>query len=160
MRIGRNAIKRINIVTLCIGLSLAWLGLRWGNARAMPNGVRTASQLGLSDCPNSPNCVSTSSSRPASKISPLELREATGDAKRKLEDVIERMPGSQIIESQDDYLHAEFRSRIFGFVDDLEILIDEKQQSILIRSASRVGYSDWGVNRKRCEEIRRLYMAH
>lgn len=159
MKTGRKLDKGKIILILLIGLGIGWLGVRWGNSRTVPKGVRTVSQNGLSDCPDSPNCVSTSSSRPENKISPTELREAASDAKRKLEILIQRMPGSQITESTEHYLRAEFRSRILGFVDDLEILIDEEQQLIFMRSASRVGHSDLGVNRKRCEELRRLYMA-
>lgn len=151
------SLKRKILVTLMAGVSLAWCGLRWGNARTIPNRLRSSPQSGLTDCPVSPNCVSTSSSRLESKIEPMVLRETVSDAKHKLENIISRMSGSRIIVSQDEYLHAEFRSRVFGFVDDLEILIDEDQKLILMRSASRVGYSDLGVNRSRCEELRRRY---
>ncbi len=69
------------------------------------------------------------------------------------------MAGSRIVVSTDRYLHAEFRSQLFGFIDDLEILVDEEQNSIAVRSASRVGYSDLGANRHRVQEIRRRYEA-
>lgn len=147
------------LAALLAGLSLAWCGIRWGNIRTFPSNLRSSTQNGLSDCPDSPNCVSTSATLPANRIAPIELQEALSDATNKLESIIKQMPGSRIIVSQGNYLHAEFRSRFFGFVDDLEILVDEDQKLILIRSASRIGYSDLGMNRKRCEEIRRLYAA-
>jgi uncharacterized protein (DUF1499 family) len=67
------------------------------------------------------------------------------------------MPRSRLVSSRDGYLHAEFRSRLLGFVDDVEFSIDEAEQLIHFRSASRVGYSDLGVNRKRMEEFLRRY---
>lgn len=66
-----------------------------------------------------------------------------------------------MIEADEHYLHFEFTSRIFRFVDDFELLLNEEQKIIHIRSASRVGYSDLGVNRKRVEKIRlMLQQAH
>ncbi len=152
-------LKRKILVVMLACMSLVWCGVRWGNARSVPSSLRSSPNDELADCPNSPNCVSTSSSQLESKIEPMALRESVKDAKYKLEDIIRHMSGSRIILSQDGYLHAEFRSRIFGFVDDLEIFIDNEQQLILMRSASRVGYSDLGVNRNRCEEIRRRYAS-
>jgi uncharacterized protein (DUF1499 family) len=64
------------------------------------------------------------------------------------------MPGARIISDEDGYLHAEFRSRVFRFVDDVELLMDEAGHKIDVRSASRLGYSDLGVNRRRVEQLR------
>jgi uncharacterized protein (DUF1499 family) len=65
----------------------------------------------------------------------------------------------EIIENRDNYLHAEFTSLIFRFVDDVEFLIDAPNGVIQVRSASRKGYSDMGVNRRRVEEIRKQFSA-
>ena len=67
------------------------------------------------------------------------------------------MPRSRIVTSDQRYLHAEFRSLWLGFVDDVEFLADETQDLLHFRSASRVGYSDLGVNRTRLEEITRQH---
>lgn len=75
----------------------------------------------------------------------------------KLEGIIRKMPGSRIVKSEGKYIHAEYRSRLLGFVDDLEVLLDDNQKLIFLRSSSRIGHSDFGVNRKRTDEIRRLY---
>jgi uncharacterized protein (DUF1499 family) len=59
----------------------------------------------------------------------------------------------------DDYLHAECRSAVFGFVDDLELHLRRQSNSIAVRSASRLGYRDFGVNRKRVERLRAVLAA-
>ena len=65
------------------------------------------------------------------------------------------MPRTKIVTVDDNYLYAEFRSALFRFVDDVEFLIDPKERAIHFRSASRVGYSDLGVNRHRMEQIQK-----
>lgn len=72
---------------------------------------------------------------------------------------VESMPGSRVVTVADGYVHAEFRSIVFGFVDDVEFLVDEANGRIDVRSASRVGYSDLGTNRRRVEDIRRRLAA-
>ena len=74
--------------------------------------------------------------------------------------IIQSLPGSKIIQNNDRYIHAEFRSKIFSFVDDVEFLLDNEEQVIHVRSASRVGYGDLGVNRDRVELIREEFMKH
>jgi uncharacterized protein (DUF1499 family) len=73
--------------------------------------------------------------------------------------LLEAMSGSRVVTQTQTYIHAEFRSRIFRFIDDLELLLDEDQGVIQIRSASRSGYSDLGANRNRVEALRRLYLG-
>ena len=65
-----------------------------------------------------------------------------------------KIPEARIIDSEDNYLYAEFTSRLMGFVDDVEFLYDPDAGITHVRSASRLGYSDMGVNRKRIESIR------
>jgi uncharacterized protein (DUF1499 family) len=67
------------------------------------------------------------------------------------------MKGARIAEEKAGYLRAEFRSSLFGFVDDLELLLDKAAKRIDVRSASRTGYFDFGVNRRRVEEIRKRF---
>ena len=73
---------------------------------------------------------------------------------KKLTAIIQTFPRTSVITISDSYLHAEFTSAIFRFVDDLEFLADDTAKVIHVRSASRVGYSDLGVNRKRIGQIR------
>ncbi len=64
------------------------------------------------------------------------------------------LPRARIVEETEDYLHAECRSALFGFVDDLELQLRPSESIIAVRSASRLGYSDFGVNRRRVEALR------
>lgn len=74
---------------------------------------------------------------------------------RRIKTVVAEMPRAKIVILENNYLHVEFRSAFFRFVDDVEFLIDPEEQLIHFRSASRVGYSDFGVNRDRMERIRK-----
>jgi uncharacterized protein (DUF1499 family) len=67
------------------------------------------------------------------------------------------MKRAKIITEKDDYIHAEYTSALFRFVDDVELYFDKAKKIIHVRSASRVGYGDMGVNRKRVEELRALF---
>ncbi len=75
----------------------------------------------------------------------------------KLRQVIAEFPRTKVITATDDYLHVEFASAIFRFTDDVEFYVDERNSVIHVRSASRVGYSDMGANRRRIEEIRAAF---
>ena len=103
----------------------------------------------LAPCRGTPNCVNSQSDFPLFKIDPLPLV-AMADLKK----VVEGMEGSRIIESTDNYLLAEYTSKLMGFVDDVEFYLDSSANVTHVRSASRLGKSDLGVNRKRVEEIR------
>jgi uncharacterized protein (DUF1499 family) len=103
----------------------------------------------LASCPGSPNCVNSQSQDAQSKIAPLPSI-AIADLRK----VIENMERTTIIEQSDRYLYAEFKSKLMGYVDDVEFYLEPNENVIHVRSASRLGKSDLGVNRKRVEEIR------
>jgi len=108
----------------------------------------------LRDCPNSPNCVSSQSLDAEHKIAPLSY---TGDPAKALEDlksVISSLPRTKIITAKDNYIYAEFTSALMGYVDDVEFYLNADKKVIEVRSASRLGESDLGVNRDRIETIR------
>ena len=69
-------------------------------------------------------------------------------------EAVSGMKRARIVAAEERYIHAEFTSALFRFVDDVEFLLDSETKTIHVRSASRVGYSDLGVNRRRVEEIR------
>jgi len=115
----------------------------------------------LTACPASPNCVS--SVAPASDkthfIEPFRFAGSAGDAWRRLCEVVATQSRARIVERRDTYLHAEFRTAVLRFVDDVEFLLDAQQGVIHLRSASRLGRSDFGVNRRRVERIRREFQG-
>jgi uncharacterized protein (DUF1499 family) len=76
------------------------------------------------------------------------------EAWRSAREVVMELPRTRIVKDKEDYLHAECRSAVFGFVDDLELQLRASERIIAVRSASRLGYSDLGVNRRRVEALR------
>ena len=109
----------------------------------------------LADCPSSPNCVSTQADDAEHRMQPIPLTGSADEAMQRIKAVVAKMPRTKIVTAEDNYLHVEFRSALFRFVDDVEFLIDPDEQLTHFRSASRVGYSDFGVNRGRMEQIRK-----
>lgn len=111
----------------------------------------------LDKCPTSPNCVcSISLKEDKSYIEPFEVNHNVEISKQKIIDICVKKLGAKLVEQSEDYLRFVFTTRIFRFKDDVEFLFSEDK--IDVRSASRVGYSDMGVNRKRVEKIRELYL--
>ncbi len=113
----------------------------------------------LRPCPGTPNCV-CSHDQGRDGIPPLTFTDSKEAALQRLEKVLLSMDGCRLITRSDKYLHAEFRTRWLGFVDDFEAVIQvapaesTAMGELHVRSASRLGHSDFGVNRKRVERIR------
>ena len=111
----------------------------------------------LKPAPLTPNCVNSQSAGGYSGIAPLTY---TGDGKialARLHAVVAAMPAARIIDSRPEYFYAEITSRWLGFVDDAEFYLDEKLAVIHVRSASRLGRKDFGVNRQHVEAIRAAF---
>ncbi len=111
----------------------------------------------ITPCPDSPNCVSSLEKGTGRYTPPLSYAGSTEDARIKLIKVLKGFERVEIVESSGDYIHASFTSSVFGFVDDAQFLIEESEKSIHMKSASRSGYYDFGVNRRRCEAIRERF---
>ena len=108
----------------------------------------------LAPVPDSPNCVSTMTEKPSYGIDPVNVS-GLDQPMEKLKAAIESaIPRANLVTDDGNYLHYEFTSLVFRFVDDGEFLLDEQRKVIDFRSSSRVGYSDMGANRKRMEKIR------
>jgi uncharacterized protein (DUF1499 family) len=108
-------------------------------------------------CPASPNCVCSQYPDHSHAIEPLSYQGLAQEAGSRLLAVLQGMKRAKVVTQQERYFHVEFTSAVFRFVDDAEFYIDEVQKLIHVRSAARLGYSDFGVNRKRMETIRRRF---
>jgi uncharacterized protein (DUF1499 family) len=113
----------------------------------------------LAPCAGSPNCVSSDAGDAQHGIAPLALAAPAADAWRAARDAVAALPRTAIVAESAGYLHAECRSALFRFVDDLELHLRDAEGVIAVRSASRVGYSDLGVNRRRVEALRSALRA-
>ena len=119
----------------------------------------------LAPCPNKPNCVSSLSG--AGEGSSIEDNPQhvhpfrfVGDPLAvipRLRQIVESWPRATVVTADERYLHAEFESRLLGFVDDVEFYVMPDEGTIHVRSAARLGYSDFGVNRARIEELRERF---
>ncbi len=110
----------------------------------------------LGSCPSSPNCVSTQAQDEGHAIAPFRYRKSRAEAKEALKEALRSLPRMQLVEEDETYLHYEATSLLLRFVDDVEFLLDDAAKTIHFRSASRTGYGDLGVNRKRMEQVRSL----
>ena len=123
---------------------------------------RRPTNLGVTDgrlapCKRTPNCVSSQVDAADREhyISPIAFRGSMSDLRR----AVESMERATVIKAERDYLYAEYRTRLLRYVDDLELYYDPTQGVVHVRSASRLGRRDFGVNRKRVEALRRAIAA-
>ena len=111
----------------------------------------------LAPCPASRNCVSSQAADERHRVAPLTFTGTASEAMTRLAAILLELPRITIVAADGVYLRAESRSAIFRFVDDVEFLADEAAKVIHVRSASRLGSSDLGVNRRRVESVRKLW---
>ena len=113
--------------------------------------------VSLPACPASPNCVCSQDADPAHGIEALSVpaQVPESDAFDFAVDRLARLPGAHLVRRSNRYAHFEFRTRLLRFVDDVELLGVAGTRTVHVRSASRLGYSDLGTNRRRIEGFRR-----
>jgi len=111
----------------------------------------------LTPCPESPNCVSSfeDNKDETHYINAYSINNSTKEASwNLLQSIIKQNDSAEIISADDSYIYAEFTSSVMRFVDDTEFMLDAENKIIHLRSASRLGYRDFDVNRQRLEAIR------
>ena len=111
----------------------------------------------IEPCPDKPNCVSSLATDTRHFIEPLQFTGEPAGAWARLKTVLLQQSRTRIVAERDGYIHAEFRSLVLRFVDDVEFVLRAEQMAIDVRSASRTGYSDLGVNRRRVERLRKRF---
>ncbi len=149
------------LVLVAIALSVTLLGaiasqrgeslLHFAGTPPTTLGVQGGS---LAPCPGTPNCVQSQLDDAQHQIAPLTYGTDAEIAFAQLQAVVAAMPRTRIVTDDFPYLYAEFTSALMGFVDDVEFYLEPETQTIQVRSASRLGESDLGVNRDRIETIR------
>ena len=111
----------------------------------------------LTPCPKTPNCVSSLAEDKQHFIEPILYEGGTAVTQHELLEILHSFKRVRVVRVEEDYIHAEFVSSVFRFVDDVEFAFDDVKKIIQVKSASRTGYSDLGVNRRRIEKIRELF---
>lgn len=150
------------VVTQEVPMKLAALS-RWTPVFLLPVLVACSGQpprldqAGIAPCPDSPNCVSSLAKDPGKRVAPLHFEGDGQAAMERLLALIKTMPRSRVVEVTPGFIRVEFHTRIFRFKDDVTFLLDARDKVIQLRSASRSGYYDFGVNRKRVRTIARLW---
>jgi uncharacterized protein (DUF1499 family) len=107
------------------------------------------------DCPDTPNCVSSLATNPKYRVEPFKLKKDPETSWDMVQKTVGSLPRTKIISADNSDIHAECSSMIFRFVDDLMLHLNPSKDIIHIRSASRIGYFDLGVNRDRVENLRK-----
>lgn len=146
-RCARTILIAVSLVALfsCAGKRPTDLGVSEGRLRP---------------CPATPNCVSTVADDAAHRVASFDLAVAPDAAWPAVEAAVDAIPRSRVVTATADYLHAEVSSAVFGFVDDLEVYLPAGGSVLMVRSASRLGHSDLGVNRRRVEALRAALVEH
>jgi uncharacterized protein (DUF1499 family) len=138
-----------------IAVGLVTLVLLTGCAGSVPDlGINNGE---LAPCPKTPNCVNSQADGEKHYIQPIRYTGTQEDARARLLQILGSQRRAEILTAQENYIRAEFTSALFRFVDDVEFYFPKEASGgtvIHIRSASRIGYSDLGANRKRIERIR------
>ncbi|MBN8237239.1 DUF1499 domain-containing protein [Halobacillus kuroshimensis] len=111
----------------------------------------------LAECPSSPNCVSTQTDQQDKKMNALPFFNDLETSKQVMKEVLHQMERTTIETETENYIHGIVKSKWMKFKDDVEFYFDQDEQVIHFRSASRTGYSDMGVNRKRMNGISEHY---
>lgn len=106
-----------------------------------------------------PNVASSFENSGYAAIDPIAFSGDPNAAMDQLEAIISAAPLTQVVEKRNGYLHVECATKLLGFVDDLELLCAPEDNVVHVRSASRLGYSDLQVNRKRIEQLRKAFSS-
>lgn len=134
--------------------SLMLITILWG-CSWNPTERQNSEPSGILDCPDTPNCVSSLAKNPKLRVEPFKLKKDPKTSWDIVQKTVGQLPRTKIVSVDNSDIHAECRSLIFRFVDDLTLHLTPSNGIIHIRSASRTGYSDLGVNRRRVENLRK-----
>ena len=144
---------RLHLISVgCLGIGSFFFSTPHLILAGVPDNLGLKNQL-LSPCSGTPNCVSSQEKYSQHRIQPITFEGSLELNKERLRRVLNSMRGTRIITQDVVYWHVEFTTQLLRFIDDVEFYFDESQSLIHVRSASRQGYWDLGVNRRRVENI-------
>jgi len=112
----------------------------------------------LAPCPDSPNCVSTQSEEKGHAMKPLPYLQTREASREKILSILKDMKRTEIVKLTESYIHVECRTALLHFTDDVAFFLDDTTRVVHFRSASRVGYYDFGLNRRRMKRISEKYL--
>jgi uncharacterized protein (DUF1499 family) len=138
----------------CVIGSLFLIMILWG-CSGNPTERQNRESSGFLDCPDTPNCVSSLAKNPKYRVEPFKLKKDPKTSWDIVKKTVELLPRTKVVSADNSDIHAECKSMIFRFVDDLTLHLTPSNSIIHIRSAARTGYSDLGVNRRRVENLRK-----
>ena len=140
------------IIGLCV---VGYAGARWAIEQASPRPPNLRVSNGqLAPCPEAPGCVTSRATDASQATAPIVYSTSTEAAHNRLVNILNSIPRLTIIVNRPNYLHAETRSPVWGFIDDNEFYFDESIKVIEVRAASRQNIGNTDRNRERIEAIR------
>lgn len=155
----RRALTGIALLTVVLGVAIA-LHLAIAEGDTVFAG-KTPGNLGVQDgrlasCGRRLNCVSSQADAGDAQryVAPIPFKGRAAEAIAAARRAVESMPRARVVREEGNYLHAEFRSKLMGYVDDVEFTFDAAAGVLHVRSASRLGRRDFQVNRERVEALR------
>ncbi|MAK45434.1 MAG: hypothetical protein CMN80_14935 [Spongiibacter sp.] len=132
------------------------VALLFGCAAPLQSPEQVDTPSALSSCPSAPRCVSSQSEDLDAFTSPFKVTSA--EQWQTLQSLLRSLPRTQVIAQSPHYLHVEVRSKIMRYRDDVELLYTPDKNRVDVRSASKIGYYDFGVNRERIEALRLRFL--
>lgn len=131
----------------------------WARRAPRPGNLGLNADGQLAALPDSPNAVSTQTDDTDRRMDPLVYRADVDTTRAELVELLRNMPGTTIVTNDPHYVHVEFHTSIIGYIDDIEFAFDDEARVVHYRSASRLGHSDLGANRKRMARVQELWKA-
>ncbi len=148
----KNILIALLILLLVLFIAGRIYSVSGRNITSLPEGFSFGLNQGrLAPCKESPNCICTDE-KDSHYLEPFPI---TDSSWKELPSFLKTLKGCSIVERRTDYIRMECRSSVFGFIDDVELYFDTQMGLLRYRSAARLGYSDFGVNRKRIEKIKK-----
>lgn len=120
-------------------------------------GVENGKLKGL---PSTPNAVSTQTDDMERRIEPLDFAESLEETREALMKSVESYGNYRLVSQDENYIHVEFKTETMGYKDDVEFYLDRREKIVHVRSSSRIGYSDGGLNKRRYQAIRESYSSY